>query len=115
MRTIKWSLERMGDVADPSYKQDLEMEELRSRIIKVMHEIIKKELTQRQRQCVEMYYFNQMTIYEIAEELEIDTSTVSRHLKRGREKIGGILCYCQKVWNTNEIKSLPVIKNSKTK
>lgn len=45
------------------------------------------ELTPRQAQVLEMHYDRQLTVTQIARELGLSPSTVSRTLKRGRERI----------------------------
>ena len=42
---------------------------------------------------MEMYYFQELSIDAIANELRIDRSTVSRTLKRGRERLRRCLNY----------------------
>ena len=48
---------------------------------------MREELTDRQRELIEKYYLYGMSMTEIAEELELSPSTVSRTIKRGRERI----------------------------
>lgn len=45
---------------------------------------IEEDLTPRQRQLVTMYYLEQMRMQDIADELNIHITTVSRTLKRAR-------------------------------
>ena len=54
---------------------------------------IDTELTRRQRQLVEMYYLRQLSMQDIADELGIDLSTVSRTLKRARARLRRCLQY----------------------
>lgn len=54
---------------------------------------IETELTKRQRQLVYMYYLEQMCMQEIADELGLHISSVSRTIKRGREKLKKSLRY----------------------
>ena len=51
------------------------------------------ELTPRQRQLVHMYYIEQMQMQDIADELGLHISTVSRTIKRGRERLKTSLRY----------------------
>ena len=51
------------------------------------------ELTPRQRQLVELYYLRQMCMKDIASELGIDESTVSRTLKRAKLRLRRCLKY----------------------
>ena len=53
-----------------------------------------EDLTSRQRQLVRMYYIDQMLMADIAEELGIDVSTVSRTLKRARARLRQSLQRC---------------------
>lgn len=48
---------------------------------------IEEDLTPRQRQLVSMYYLEQMRMQDIADELNIHISTVSRTLKRARDNM----------------------------
>lgn len=56
-------------------------------------DIMEEELTARQREAVENYYFKNMTVTEIAKQQGVNKSTVSRHLKRARIKIKKCLQY----------------------
>lgn len=56
-------------------------------MIKVMRSVIENELSQRQRQMITLYYFGKMNIPEIARELCVNRSTVSRTISRGRRNI----------------------------
>lgn len=44
-------------------------------------------LTPRQHRIVRLYYYQRMTMPQIALELKLNVSTVSRHLKRARERL----------------------------
>lgn len=48
---------------------------------------LEEELTPRQRQVVQMYYIDQMLMADIARELGVNVSTVSRTLNRGRNRL----------------------------
>ena len=52
-----------------------------------------RELTERQRQLVYMYYIEQMRMQDIADELNLHISSVSRTIKRGREHLKSCLGY----------------------
>lgn len=52
-----------------------------------------RELTPRQRQLLELYYDQGMTIPQIAEELGLNRSTVSRTLRRARDRLYRCLRY----------------------
>lgn len=63
------------------------------KIMKFMPEIIENELTEKQKLCVDLYYFKGMTLEEIASAYSVNPATVSRHLKRARTRIGKLLKY----------------------
>ena len=52
-----------------------------------------KELTPRQRCMLELYYDRQMSVTEIAEDLCVNVSTVSRTLQRARDRLRRYLQY----------------------
>ena len=56
----------------------------RARLLKLA---ITEELTPRQMQMAVMYYYRQKTVRDIAQELGVNPSTVSRTLKAAREKL----------------------------
>ena len=58
-----------------------------------IRQALTRELTPRQRQLVNMYYIEQMQMQDIADELGLHISTVSRTIKRGRERLKTCLRY----------------------
>lgn len=62
-------------------------------MLRVLTRVMEGELTDRQRECVQLYYFDGMKMREIADYLGVKTPAVSRHLKRAREKMEHILRY----------------------
>lgn len=52
-----------------------------------------RELTPRQRQLLDLYYDQGMNIPQIAEELGVNRSTVSRTLRRARDRLYRCLRY----------------------
>ncbi len=58
-----------------------------------MSDIINEELTERQREIVMMYYYENRNISEIADTLSVNPSTISRSLARSRKNIFRILKY----------------------
>lgn len=61
--------------------------EKRRLMLKIMRSVVENELSARQRQTVSLYYFSGMNIPEIAAELGVNRSTVSRTISRGRRNI----------------------------
>ena len=70
---------------------DVRRKDSPSRSRKIMSRVINSYLTDKQRTCIAMYYDRQMSLEEIGRELSIDKSTVSRHLKAGKNKIRNIM------------------------
>ena len=64
------------------------------RLLHNMRRALKTELTQRQLQMVVMYYGQNMRIIDIAQELGLEKSSVSRTLKRSRIRLARCLKYC---------------------
>ncbi len=57
------------------------------KMIKSLKNIIQGELTPKQRMCVLLYYGEKMTMKEISIKLGICISSVSRHIKKGKQRI----------------------------
>lgn len=55
--------------------------------LNAIREAVENDLTPRQRELVKMYYFDQMLMRDIADELGLEISSVSRTLKRARTKL----------------------------
>ena len=68
---------------DPEYR----------RMLRVLTRLTEEELTDRQRQCVRLYYFEGQKMQDVADLLGIQRSTVSRHLKKARCRMGQVLRY----------------------
>ncbi len=64
-----------------------------STLKKVMLNVIKNELTARQKEIIMLYYFKEMNIVEIAQNLDISPQAVSAVLKRARLKIYRFMQY----------------------
>lgn len=56
-------------------------------------QVVREELTERQRQTLTAYYFRQRTVTQIAQEQGVNKSTVSRTLRRAEDKIRKYLKY----------------------
>ena len=63
------------------------------RMKKALVSAMQNELTQRQRDAISLRYFDGMKLDEIAARLSCSKSSVSRRLKRGRERIHKFLKY----------------------
>ena len=80
-------------MADSGFTQGSTNESSRERMKKILSMAVLNELTERQRICIIDYYFNGKKQKEIAENLGIDSSTVSRHIIKARDKLRHIASY----------------------
>ncbi len=65
----------------------------REQQIKRMKAVIREELTELQRYTILAYYFENKTLLQIAEERNVNKSTVCRTLRRAEDKIRRFLQY----------------------
>ena len=63
------------------------------RMLRVLREVERGELTGRQRECVRLHYREGKSVGEIAERLGITAPTVSKHLKKARARLAKVLGY----------------------
>lgn len=61
--------------------------------LKRIQQVIREELTQRQREVLVAYYFQEQTVAEIARERGVNKSTVWRTLHRAEENLRKYLKY----------------------
>ena len=61
--------------------------------IRRMKDVIREELTELQRYTILSYYFENKTLHQIAEERDVNNSTVCRTLKRAETKLRRFLQY----------------------
>ena len=66
----------------------------RRAIKEVLPIIIENDLTPRQRECIELKYYQGKTQSEIAQQLLLTQPTVSHHIKTAQEIIKNRLYYC---------------------
>ena len=65
----------------------------REQQIKRLNQVIREELTELQRDTIQAYYFENKTLLQIAEERNVNKSTVCRTLKRAEDKLRRFLQY----------------------
>lgn len=65
----------------------------RERMKKIISRAVNRELTERQRMCLILYYLKGMKMKEIAKALTLSSSTVSRHIKTAEKKLRRIAAY----------------------
>ncbi len=67
--------------------------DIRTRMRKLLMAGIENELTQRQRDCMQMYYFEKLDIADIASQLHIRPTTVYKHLKLAKRALRKCAAY----------------------
>ena len=65
----------------------------RQRLLQNLPRAVEQELTPRQREMLALYYYENMNMRQIAVRLGVNKSTVSRTLKRGRQRLYRCLRY----------------------
>ena len=60
---------------------------------RILQQAIQNELTDKQKKCLTLYYYNQMKMKDIAKELGLNISTVSRHISTATKKLKRIAQY----------------------
>ena len=81
-------------------KKQLQRESEKKQILNLVIDIIESELTQRQRECVKLYFLQENTQSEVAEILGISRRVVSQHIYgiyRNGKRIGGAIKKIRKV------------------
>ncbi len=66
-----------------SETNSIDIEKMKGMVLKAMNQA----LTERQRSCLYMYYFDGMTMKQIAQSLGVHPSTVTRHLQAAMVKL----------------------------
>ena len=88
-RASEW----IGDMTVWRRQNDPDNAERLDRLRRNLRRAREAELTPRQRQMLELYFDRGMNIPQIAEELGVNRSTVSRTLRRGKERLYRCLRY----------------------
>lgn len=65
----------------------------RERLRRNLRRVMKQELTPRQQEILQLYFFENRTMAEISELLGVHKSTVSRTLQRARQRLQHFLQY----------------------
>ena len=64
-----------------------------NRMKNILSKAMVSELTTRQRDCLRMYYYDNMKMKDIAVTLGLSNSTVSRHIKAAQTKLKNVARY----------------------
>ena len=107
MKTVRLSEFREGMVSYVKFgRSESDNASHKRAACKAIDGIIKQELTDKHRETVILYYYENKNMAEIASILGINKSTVSRRLSASRKKIRSLLNYgFYQVWQ-NEDKTL---------
>lgn len=76
--------------------------ETRKRMSRLLSQAIDKCLTKKQKICINEYYIHGKKQKEIATELGIDCSTVSRHICNAKKKLRDFVKVYENIITTNE-------------
>lgn len=68
----------------------------RERMKKILIRAIRHELTERQRDCITMYYLEGMKMKDIAAMMHLSNSTVTRHIQSATRKLQKVASYYQR-------------------
>ena len=67
--------------------------ERKKELLRAVSSAVQNELTERQKECIVLFYGQNFSVQETAKILSICPSTVSRHLKKARNRIKRVLQY----------------------
>lgn len=90
-RKSNLSLDLFGDRLYINQGEDDGGEHLRMR--GTLKRAMEGELTERQRDCIQLRYFEQKSVQEVAEAMGITPPTVSKHLKKARARLHKVMGY----------------------
>lgn len=86
--SFELSEESIGeDRMDLRAENDDEFSQSRRELVRLISRLMDQGLTQRQKQCLMLYYFEGLTQDQIAGKLGVSVSTVSRTVRRARNNL----------------------------
>lgn len=83
-------------IAYSLYQQGSSNRMERERMKAILTHAIRRELTERQRDCITMYYLEGMKMKDIADVLHLSRSTVTRHIQSATRKLRRVASYYQR-------------------
>ena len=89
-RELEFPLKQIQGILDAP---DFDRNRILEQQIKRLKLVIREELTELQRDTIQAYYFENKTLLQIAEERNVNKSTVFRTLKRAEDKLRRFLQY----------------------
>ena len=78
------------------YQQGATNRPERERMRRILLRAMRRELTDRQRSCLTMYYLEGMKMKDIAKAMSLSKSTVSRHISAATRKLRKVASYYQR-------------------
>lgn len=87
------SLDLFGDRLNTSSRYESEDNGERERMMRTLRRAMEGELTERQRECVQLRYFDGKSINEVADAIGVTPPTASKHLKKARARLGKVMGY----------------------
>ncbi len=93
MDRTTFSLEVFGDRLKPMNYGGATNEKQISQMKNMLLHAMDTELTEKQREITKDFYFGGLSVTEISSKQNVNKSTVSRHLKRSKEKLQKALSY----------------------
>ncbi|MBQ6337267.1 MAG: sigma-70 family RNA polymerase sigma factor [Ruminococcus sp.] len=69
----------------------------RERMKRLLYRAIRHELTDRQRDCLTLHYLQRMKVKDIAAQLGLSKSTVSRHITAAERKLRHVAAYYERL------------------
>lgn len=85
--------ESLAGILEYNHKNECTNEYEHKKLLKILTEVMSGELTKRQRDCIVMRYYRRLTVTQIACELGVGKSTVSRHITKAKSRLRKILKY----------------------
>ena len=83
-------------IAYTLYQQGSSNRMERERMKRILVRAIRRELTDRQRDCITMYYLEGMKMKDIATMMHLSRSTVTRHIQSATRKLRKVASYYQR-------------------
>ncbi len=93
MKDTRFNAEYYNEYRDYLMKLGEDNSKTRARLVRNLRRAVMEELTDKQRQAIELYYVRQMKMQDIASLLGVNVSTVSRNIRRGKARLQRCLKY----------------------
>ena len=87
------SLERLEITGKKQWRHQEGTGTDQSAATRLLRKAIEQELTPRQQQCVELYFFQRLTMEQTGDALGINKATVCRHLHKALKRLERALAY----------------------